>query len=171
MEAEVVDEEYFIDELSSVYRLAQYIVQIPTSKIRNFETIIDRALQMNPNSENALICYTTFNYHDYTRIANLLKECQRKFPRCVYFYELYGDVNGFLQQYEEILISANRALKIDPNHLNCLRNRASALRLMKGGDLDDAIQTFEKFLSLAPKDHRDVPDVYYEIAQCYMNKQ
>ncbi len=71
---------------------------------------------------------------------------------------------GFKQYYSKALIEFNKALKLSTNDTELLYERANAMRLEANSDPNDTIKAYLKFLEIAPKDHRKVPESYYSIA-------
>ncbi|CAF1291030.1 unnamed protein product [Rotaria sordida] len=72
-----------------------------------------------------------------------------------------GDQNAMLT-LSGLLLSKN-----DPQMAKIWHDRASvALRLLDK-DMNEAIEAYRAFLTIAPKDHRKVPESYYAMANCY----
>jgi tetratricopeptide (TPR) repeat protein len=102
-------------------------------------------------------------------ITQFLDACKHKYSKTLYFFELSASVNGFLERYEVSLYNTNTGLNIDPNCCELLYSKAAALRLI-GKDMNEAIKAYRRFLAVAPKDHRRVPESYYAMASCYLKR-
>ncbi len=111
-------------------------------------------------------CYATLHLDSYELILKFLDLYKQKYPKAVCFSELSASANGFLKRYEAALYDTNSRLEIDPNNYELLYSKAVALRLMDK-DTNEAIEAYRTFLAVAPKDHRYVPESYYEMAACY----
>ena len=166
-------------ELSQCFRTEHIVAQIPGVKIhQKIDAIVDRVLQccsrgINTTTsqldENARICRATLQMDSHESIIPFLDACKQKYSKTLYFFELSASVNGFLERYEISLYNSNVGLIIDPNCCELLYYKAAVLRLI-GKDMDRAIEAYRTFLEVAPKDHRRVPESYYAMANCYLNR-
>ena len=165
-------ENTFVHELSQCYRTEDIAAQIPGVEIRQkIEAIVDRVLHRcsvgtSQLNEDARVCYATLHMDSNKLIIEFLNSCKQKYPEANYFFELSVAANSFSGRYEDALYDANVGLERDPNNCELLCDRAVALRLIDN-DTDEAIEAYRKFLSVAPNDHRKVPDAYYSMASCY----
>jgi hypothetical protein len=69
-------------------------------------------------------------------------------PRHFYALHLLGVIAARRGEAEECVDFTTRALEIDPTHVEVLRNRGAALRLLRR--YDDALRDYDKALALAP---------------------
>jgi TPR repeat protein len=170
-------EDMFVHELSQCFRIEHIVAQIPGIEMHNkIKEVIDRVLHRcsaesnlatSQLDEDARICYATLRMDSHELIAQFLGPCKQKYPKSTYFFQLSAAMNGFLKRFEATLYDANTGLQIDPYNCELLYDKAGALRLI-GNDMNEAIEAYRTFLSVAPKDHRKVPDAYYAMAGCYL---
>lgn len=59
-----------------------------------------------------------------------------------------------------------KAVKLDPNNYSIQYNVGPMLRIL--GSNERAIDEYNRYLLLAPKDERKVPESLYSIANCYL---
>ena len=171
------EENIFVQELSECYRLEYIVAQMPGVEMRHrVDQIVDRVLQRCNNAltssssqmdEDVRICYVVLHMDSRESIAQFLGICKQKYPKSIYFFDLSSAVNGCLERYEAALFEANSGLQLDPNYCELLYLKAVALRLI-GKDMNEAIDAYRRFLSIAPKDHRKIPESYYAMAACYL---
>jgi tetratricopeptide (TPR) repeat protein len=170
-------ENTFVHELSQCFRIEHIVAVFPGGETRQkARTIVDRVLcrcdtesnmAISQLDEDARVCYVTLQFDSRELTLQFLNVCKKKYPKVSCFYETSTAVHGFSQRYNDALYEANQGLEIDPNNCTLLCDKAVVLRLI-GTDMDEAIEAYEKFLSVAPKDHRKVPDAYYSMASCYL---
>ncbi len=103
--------------------------------------------------------------------AELLDEWKLKNPDSVDLYIVSAAINCFLKRYNIALLDCHTGLKLDPTNCDLLYTKAVALRLLSDFNPNDVILAYQNFLSLAPKDHRKVPESYYAMAQSYLSKK
>ena len=157
--------------LSQCYRIEHIVAQYPSIQIRKkLKNLVDRVLRrcnttVSQLDEDTRTCYAGLNMDSHTLIINFLTLCKQKYPKSIYFFGLSASMNGFLGQYDATLYEINLGLEIDPNDCELLYDKAGALRLLEK-DMDEAIEAYQAFLAVAPKDHRKVPDSYYAMAMC-----
>ncbi|CAF3838928.1 unnamed protein product, partial [Rotaria sordida] len=169
-------ENILVHELSQCYRIEHFVAQFPNVETREKAVeIIDRVLRrckLESNGvasqldEDARICYAILHMLSHELVLQFLGPCKQKYPKCIHFFKLSAAMNGFLSQYEATIYDANAGLKIDPNYYELLYDKAVALRLLDK-DMNEAIEAYRAFLTIAPKDHRKVPESYYAMANCY----
>jgi tetratricopeptide (TPR) repeat protein len=169
-------EDIFVHELSQCYRIEQIVVQIPATLHKRVSNIIERVLSRctkEPNSivsqldEDVRLCYAILHFNSYGLIEQFLTQCKEQYPKSMYFFLASGAVNGFRRQSDAGLYDINNGLEIEPDNCELLYHKAILLRHI-GKDMDEAIKAYQKFLTVAPKDHRKVPEAHYEMAICYM---
>ncbi|CAF1183521.1 unnamed protein product [Didymodactylos carnosus] len=171
-QSENLDEKQFIHELAEAYRTEHRVVQIVDADLyKQIQTVIRSSLKRHPDDEDAQICYVYFHSDDLEPNAKLLHEWKVTHPNSIHLYDLSAAVNCFLKQYELALLDCNIGLKLDPNYCELLYTKAVALRLLPNTDQTDIIAAYQKFLALAPKDHRKVPESYYAMTQCYFPRE
>ncbi|CAF4121941.1 unnamed protein product [Rotaria sordida] len=173
-------EDKFIHELSQCYRIEPIVAQIPCQMHKRVSEVIDRVLcrcTKESNSvpsqvdENVRLCYATLNMNSFELIDQFLTSCKQEYPKSIYFFLLSGAVNGFLRRSDVGLYNINNGLEIEPDNCELLYHKAVLLRhlaMNMNMDMDEAIKAYQTFLRVAPKDHRKVPEVYYEMAICYV---
>ena len=170
-------EDAFVHELSQCYRIEHIVAQLPGMKLyQKTEDIVDRLLRRcskEPNAavsrldEDTRVCYATLHMESHQLIAQFLDQCKQKYPKSIYFFERSASVNSWLQKYEATVYDSNTGLSIDPNYIELLYFKAVGLRLL-GENNNAAIEAYQAFLSIAPRDHRKVPESYYAMASCYL---
>ena len=169
-------ENTFVHELSQCYRIEHIVAQYPGVEIRQrIRTIVERVLHrceskidtdISQLDEDVRVCYAKLNVDSRELAIEFLKVCKKKYPKVSCFYDTSANIHGFSERYQDTLYEANQGLEIDPDNCDLLCTRAVALRLLNN-DMNEAIEAYRKFLSVAPKDHRKVPDAYYSMAYCY----
>ena len=168
-------EDVFVHELSQCYRIETIVAQIPCEMHKGVSDVIDRVLtrctQVSSSvgfqlDEDVRLCYATLHMNSYELIDEFLGPCKQKYPKSIYFFLISGAVNGFLRRPRDALYNINQGLLIEPENCELLYHKAVLLRHL-GIDIDEAIKAYQTFLRVAPKDHRKVPEVYYEMAICY----
>jgi TPR repeat protein/DNA-binding SARP family transcriptional activator len=170
-------ENMFVHELSQCYRIEHIAAQIPSQMHKRVSKMVDRVLcrcTKESNSaasqldEDVRVCYATLNINSYEVIDQFLGQCKQMYPNSIYFFLLSGAVNGFLRRPRDGLYNINCGLEIEPDNYELLYHKAVLLRHL-GIDIDEAIKAYQTFIKVAPKDHRKVPEAYYEMAICYVN--
>ena len=172
-------ENLFVHELSQCYRIEHIVAQFSGLNMdRRVEEIVNRVLGRCVKQSNSVtsqldedvrVCYATLNMHSYEKAVQFLHSCKQKYPKSIYFFLLSGAMNGFLHRLNDALYDFNSGLVIESNNIELLYNRAVILRQL-GQDNNEAIAAYEKFLSLAPKDHRKVPEAYYAMGICHFQR-
>lgn len=169
-------ENIFVHELSQCYRIEPIIVQFPVYMFERVIEVVKRVLdRCNKNSnsivsqldEDVRICYATLHMNSYQVLVEFLRPCKQKYPKSTIFFLINGAIHGFLRQPKDGLFDINNGLEIEPNNYELLYHKAVLLRHI-GQDMNEAIKAYRKFLRIAPKDHRKVPEVYYEMVICYV---
>ncbi|CAF1518655.1 unnamed protein product [Adineta steineri] len=167
-------ENIFVHELSQCYRIEQIVAQIPAHMHKKVSNIIQRVLSRCKNESNFIVsqldedvrvCYATLNINSYGIIEEFVELCKQKYPKSVYFFLTSGAVHGFRRQSDTGLYNINNGLEIEPENYELLYHKAVLLRHI-GRDMNEAITAYQKFIKIAPKDHRKIPEAYYEMAQC-----
>jgi tetratricopeptide (TPR) repeat protein len=168
-------EDMFVHELSQCYRIEHIAAQIPCDRHKRVSDVIDRVLgrcTKESNSaasqldEDVRLYYATLHINSYELIDQFLGPCKEKYPKSIHFFLISGAVNGFLRRPQVALYHINNELMIEPENYELLYHKAVLLRHL-GIDIDEAIEAHRTFLQVAPKDHRKVPEAYYEMAICY----
>ncbi|CAF0829268.1 unnamed protein product [Rotaria sordida] len=180
MESDSLTEEQentFVHELSQCYRIEQIVAQYSGMEIRQkivkiVEGVLYRcktqSIHINSQlDEDARNCYATLHLDSYELILKFLDLCKQNYPKSARFFELSASANGFLKRFEAALYETNQGLEIDPNNDELLYFKAVALRLMDH-HRNEAIEAYQKFLEVAPNDHRYIPESFYEMATCYL---
>ncbi|CAF1308891.1 unnamed protein product [Adineta ricciae] len=169
-------ENVFVHELSQCYRIETIVAQIPGNMHKKVSNIIDRVLRrctqestssVSQLDEDVRVCYATLNLNSYDLIEQFLETCKQKYPRSVHFFLLSGTVHGFKRQPDAGLFNINSGLEIEPSNYELLYHKAVLLRHIRK-DMNEAIKAYQQFITIAPKDHRKIPEAYYEMAICYM---
>jgi tetratricopeptide (TPR) repeat protein len=88
-----------------------------------------------------------------------LAEALRLNPGFTEYHDFLADIRREQGRFDEGLAAAERGLALDPNHVNCLFNRAMLLE--KLGRLDEAREAFEATLARAP----EYPAVHLEFGK------
>ncbi|CAF1182899.1 unnamed protein product [Adineta steineri] len=167
-------ENIFVHELSQCYRTEQIVGQIPSHMHKKVSNIIERVLSrckqesnfiVSQLDEDVRVCYATLNINSYGIIEEFVELCKQKYPKSVYFFLTSGAVHGFRRQSDAGLYNINNGLEIEPENYELLYHKAVLLRHI-GRDMNEAITAYQKFIKIAPKDHRKIPEAYYEMAQC-----
>jgi tetratricopeptide (TPR) repeat protein len=101
---------------------------------------------------------------------DFLKQCTINYPNEPFFYRLGGCLCGFSKEYKKGLNELNKAMKLKPNYYEILYERAAMMRLVEECDYKDILEAYQSFLKTAPKDHRKIPETYYAMAFCLLDK-
>ncbi|CAF4232928.1 unnamed protein product [Rotaria sp. Silwood2] len=169
-------EDMFVHELSQCYRIEHIVAQIPCQLHKRVSEVVDRVLCRCTKESNSIasqldedvrLCYATLHMNSYELIDQFLAPCKQKYPKSIYFFLASGAANGFLRRPDIGLYNINNGLEIEPDNCELLYHKAVLLRHL-GIDIDEAIKAYQTFLRVAPKDHRKVPEAYYEMAICYI---
>ncbi|CAF3804048.1 unnamed protein product [Rotaria sordida] len=174
-------EDKFVHELSQCYRIEHIAAQIPCQMHTKVSEVVNTVLYRCTKESNSVpsqvdedvrLCYATLNINSFELIDQFLTSCKQKYPKSIYFFLLSGAVNGFLRQPDVGLYNINNGLEIEPDNCELLYHKAVLLRHLAMNmnidmDIDEAIKAYQTFLRVAPKDHRKVPEAYYEMAICY----
>ena len=174
----IEEENRFIQKLAQCYRLEHIVAEIPSVELhRRVGKIIDQVLErcckelkqkMSELDEDVRVCYSVFHVNSQESTVEFVNACKVKYPKAIFFFELSSALNGWLKNFSKSLYDANCGLEIDPNYTEVLYFKAVALRLIESNDPQQTINAYEAFLSVAPPDHRKVPESYYSIAGCYL---
>lgn len=172
----IEQEDNFVHDLSQCYRIEPIVAQIPGEMLKTVSELINRVLcRCNKESnsipsqldEDVRFCYATLNMNSFELIDKFLTSCKQDYPKSMYFFLLSGAINGFLHRPADGLFNINNGLQIEPDNCELLYHKAVLLRHL-AMDMDEAIKAYQTFLRVSPKDHRKVPEVYYEMAICYI---
>ncbi|CAF5022111.1 unnamed protein product, partial [Rotaria sp. Silwood1] len=175
-------EDMFVHKLSQCYRIEHIIAQIPCQMHKRVSEMVNRVLCRCTKESNSVasqldedvrLCYATLHINSFELIDQFLGSCTQKYPKSIYFFLISGAVNGFLCRPDVGLYNINNGLEIEPDNCELLYHKAVLLRHLAMNmnmdmDMDEAIKAYQTFLRVAPKDHRKVPEVYYEMAICYI---
>eukprot|EP01098_Paradermamoeba_levis_P009145 TRINITY_DN3795_c0_g1_i4.p1 TRINITY_DN3795_c0_g1~~TRINITY_DN3795_c0_g1_i4.p1 ORF type:complete len:643 (-),score=126.93 TRINITY_DN3795_c0_g1_i4:101-2029(-) len=172
MSDQVVDEQEFIKHFGNAYRIEPLVVCIPMDLQSKFLDLVNKVLKKaskepSEMEENARICYAGMQGGAGQPTIDFLTASLKRFPNSITLRGLRGCLYSFAQQHEDSLRDHNAALDIDPNDIETLYVRAATLRLIQGQERK-SIEAYQKFLSLAPKDHRKVPESCYAMAMCHL---
>ena len=170
-ESKNTDENRFIYGLAVAYRIEQRVVEIPDENLYKLQTWIRTALKIKSDDIDTQICYVYLRPDEFEQNGQLLNEWKSKNPNSIDLYIISADTNCFLQKYADALLDCNTGLQLDPNNCDLLYTKAVASRLLHDIDRHDVILAYEKFLSVAPKDHRKVPESYYAITHSYLSNE
>lgn len=171
-------ENRFIQKLAQCYRLEHIVAQIPSVELhRKVGKIIDQVLERccknlqeetSELDEDVRVCYAVFHINSHVSTLEFVHACKMKYPKAIFFFELSSALNGWLNNFPRSLYDANCGLEIDPNYTEVLYSKAVALRVIESNDPQQTINAYQAFLSVAPPDHRKVPESFYSIAGCYL---
>ena len=160
----------------SVIVFKTIVAQIPCTMHKRVTELVDRVLYRCTKESNSVasqidedvrLCYATLHLNSDQLIDQFLGPCKQKYPSSIYFFLISGVANGFLRRPEQGLYNINCGLEIEPDNYELLYHKAVLLRHIRK-DMDEAIKAYQTFLRVAPKDHRKVPEVYYEMVICYL---
>lgn len=116
------------------------------------------------------VCYIALRFHSMDEMFEVCEVSIKRFPNEVYFYDIQQCILGFTQRYSEGLTKANKSLQKFPDSVPLLYNKAVHTRLSeKKPEL--IIDAYEKFIAIAPKDHRKIPECYYVIATHHLQQE
>ncbi|KAG0221216.1 hypothetical protein BGW41_007109 [Actinomortierella wolfii] len=174
------DSRSFIRRLAECYKLEHYVGTIPIEiceQVRRHVHMLliesDRAVQRSNDddelafNQDCRVCYAILNMQS-DEIIDFLTECIKKYPNNISFLDMRGCMYTFKEKYELALRDFNRVEEIAKDDEENLYSKASTLRLM--ARYNQAIDVFNKFLSVASVDHRKVPEAYYAMGVCVMSK-
>ena len=92
---------------------------------------------------------TAAQTRDYQKTLQLCDEVLAEDQQNLRAWDLKGFVCYFLQRYDDSLAACQRALQIKPDHPYALKGLG--INLGQRGELDEALQAFEKCVALRPK--------------------
>jgi TPR repeat protein len=151
----------FINTMSEAYETESLVCLMPLhlkdESIKVLETFISK------NEKNTLDCkaricliYLCMNSIDFISVSLL------KYPNTKTMLQLRGCVYGFENKCDQALDDLEAVLKIDPLCYEALYFKSSSLFQLK--EYKKSIETFNQFLTIAPKDDRIIPKSYYLMA-------
>jgi len=120
--------------------------------------------------KNARICYVNLGMDSWEHLLTFIKCSLQKYPEEKTFHRLLPDICGFLFRHDEALNGIENGLKLFPDDVGLLYSRGVHLRQSESRANDEVIEAYEKFLSVAPKDHHKIPESYYAIGNEYFYK-
>ncbi|KAF9934266.1 Stress-induced-phosphoprotein 1 [Linnemannia zychae] len=170
------DSRSFINRLAKCYKLEHFVGIMPIGIkeiIRKHVLLLlsysDRIVKHSENidelafNQDCRICHAVLNMESDENI-DFLTECIKKYPNNKFFLEIRGCLYNFIKKYECGLRDFNRIEEISKDDVDNMYHKASTLRLMDRNR--QAIDAYTKFLSVAPEDHRKVPEAYYSLGTC-----
>jgi tetratricopeptide (TPR) repeat protein len=92
---------------------------------------------------------------------DVLAESLAKYPESNWLRKAAGCVKCAKQQFLESVDDFDAVLKSNPKDIETLYNKATALKF--ANKIDEAIEAFELFIKISPKDHRKIPEAHYAI--------
>ena len=168
------NETEFITNLSNAIQIDESVIQMQCNMISTVRELLDVQLVKNKNivsefDKNTRICYLYNHMEDHIRSLEFASISARKYPQCKLFFVFKGIALNFMDRRPEGLVEFNAALKLDPENIEILYHKAATLRLIEG-KFEEALKTYEIFLSKCPVDHRKIPESYYAIALLHFYK-
>nr|XP_047130314.1 uncharacterized protein LOC124810111 [Hydra vulgaris] len=162
--------EDFVRMLATAFICCHIICQFSNIIQANVLKIVNSIIHENNNQKTdidyfARICFAYLNGGDYTLGINFLTSSLKIYPGDAKMLHLLGCNFSFLYQYENALKAFESACLSDPLNYEYIFSKAAVLRLLKNCD---AKHFYEKFISVAPVDHRMIPESYYGIGLCFV---
>ena len=160
----------FVNYWVKSFRTDNTIALIPPNLKNKMKAIVKSIMkcEIKWKSEldiNARICYAFLIAKTLSKALSFLNQCIHKYPKEYIFHQYCGRLYGFIKELKEGLNHYNKALELQPNNCHLLYDKAKHLwhdiRVFKP---KDAINAYLKFLEIAPKDHRRLPEAYYAMA-------
>lgn len=163
----------YIHEFAESYRIENIVPRWEPTVLEELKQIILFQLkaiagQEPSNFEKDLrVCYISLRFLAMDEMLEFSEVSIKRFPSESYFYDNQQCILGFLQRYSEGLRKANISLKTFPDSVPLLYNKAVHTRLSDNKP-EQTIDAYLKFMAIAPRDHRKIPECYYVIASCYL---
>ncbi|XP_047141175.1 uncharacterized protein LOC105845503 [Hydra vulgaris] len=166
------NEEDFLGMLATAFVTCQIICLMPKNIEADVLKIVNSIIQKNNNQKSeidyfARICFAYLNCGDYNLLINFLTSSLKIYPSDGEMLHLLGCSYSFLHQYKNALKVFELACSTDPSNYEYVYSKAVVLRLLENSD---AKQFYEKFISIAPADHRKIPESYYSIGLCFFKQ-
>ncbi|KAI3651641.1 hypothetical protein MP228_002944 [Amoeboaphelidium protococcarum] len=143
---------------------------------KKFSEILLEVLTKSKSLEfqgKAAVCNVVFNFTDVARTLSMCTRYIAKYP--AEGGKLYGQraVLNFLSgKYEIALRDANKACElVGEDSFSCVFDQFSCMRAVDGIPMSSYVEKAELFLKLAPYDHRKSPEVCYNLALLYLDKE
>lgn len=171
----------FITNLAMSYKLEEYVVSIPMDIREDIQKYVRQLLALSNTiakksksvndmefDQDCRLCYAALHSEE---CIDFLTESIKKYPDNTHFLELRGCFYNFKKKYESALRDFNRVEEILKDDVDNLYHKAVTLRLMEEQWIEQAMQTYTKFLSVASEDHRKVPEAHYAIGVCKLSSE
>lgn len=163
----------YIHQFAEAYRIENIVPRWDPEVMEELKHIIELHLKNSVTQEpsdfelDLRVCYISLKFLAMDKMLEFSEVSIKRFPNESYFYDTQQCILGFLERYPEGLRKANISLKKFPNSVPLLYNRAVHTRLSDDKP-KETIDVYQKFLTIAPRDHRKTPECYYAIATCYL---
>ena len=151
----------FTSLLSKAYQIEPLVCSMPVNLNDKVINIVQNFLKKNKNNDldcHARIClmYLYINNMDFVNSSIL------KHPNSKPMYQLRGCLYELEMKWHEALVDFETALKLDFLCCESLFHKSNVLFNMERWK--ESIESFRKFISVAPNDHRKLPQAYYLMA-------
>lgn len=118
--------------------------------------------ESNKMDEDVRFIYGTLIFSNLEEVYQFLKISLKKYPKSISLLQLNMIVCGYLNKCEEGYKNSILARSIEPDNVDYIYMQAK----FESDDinkLEDAIETFNLFLSKAERDHHKIPNTYYTL--------
>ena len=152
--------EQLIELMSEARQIESLVCSMPIHLIDKAIEVLENFIKTNKNKVldcQARICLMYLNTSIEFITSSLLLH-----PKTKIMLELRGCLYCFEKKWSEALKDFEEILKFDPMCYDNLYHKSAALYQMNKSN--ESYESFKKFLSIAPKDHRKIPKAYYTIS-------
>uniref|UniRef100_A0A914PSV5 MYND-type domain-containing protein n=1 Tax=Panagrolaimus davidi TaxID=227884 RepID=A0A914PSV5_9BILA len=150
-----------VSSLSKPIHLDHEIIEIPEL----FYSVIKDRYKTHPDELETVVCYAKIFSGNKSVLDIFEKYPKYKQDECL--NEMFIASLTLSGKIQDALKVAKKALKKWPNSPKILYSYAVVHCIQ---DNPYCIKTFDKFLAVAPNDHRNIPSCYYRKAQFYIHK-
>ncbi|CAF0781029.1 unnamed protein product [Brachionus calyciflorus] len=155
------------DKMSRAFQIESVVCRIPIEIIEHLIEKLEQILskrQHNDLARNSRLILVHLKSADYKQNVKLMTESIKLYSSFIPFYEIRASMYCFLRDYINGIKDFDHVIGMEPENTICVYLKASALR--NSSRYHEAIEQYEKFIEISPKDNRKIPDSYYSIGLC-----
>lgn len=132
------------------------------------EMLIKYGYSNHPLDMKVRLCYGVLHKVTATNDAiDVLTEALRRYPEEIHLYYFLANIHGVSHNFANAVKFAEKGLLLSPKNVELLYTRAIYLGTVEYVSYERIRKAFQEVLQNAPRDHRHVPDAYYQIAFTY----
>ena len=166
IESGIRDANDLLPLMSEAYQIESLMCQLPRHLYDKVIAIIEDTLNANKASASDLDIHARVCYMFLKRNIAFITASLNKYPNTKCMLQLRGHLLYFEKKYKEALDDFQAILSKSPADVETLYLKSAVLLQMREQKqpYEAIVACFEKFLTLAPKDHPKVPEAYYSMA-------